>query len=108
MYDREIERTYDASNEGDRLLYTITFFPWYFSVIWPEDEEQVQQKAPHDQKIFQHDAFKELEIEGVEWNGVYSKKYFDFIYLSYSNKNCMKTNQIFFQIPAYLIYPVRG
>lgn len=46
MYDREIERTYDASNEGDRLLYTITFFPWYFSVIWPEDEEQVQQKAP--------------------------------------------------------------
>ena len=30
-------------------------------------------------KIFQHDAFKELEIAGVEWNGVYSKKYFDFI-----------------------------
>ncbi len=46
MYDREYERTYDASNEGERLLYVITFFPWYFSVIWPEDEEQIQQEAP--------------------------------------------------------------
>jgi hypothetical protein len=30
-------------------------------------------------KIFQHDAFKELEIVGTKWNGVYSKKYFDFV-----------------------------
>jgi hypothetical protein len=30
-------------------------------------------------KIFQHDAFRELEIIGKEWNGVYSKNYFEFM-----------------------------
>lgn len=30
-------------------------------------------------EIFQHDAFRELEILGKEWNGVYSKDYFDFM-----------------------------
>jgi hypothetical protein len=29
--------------------------------------------------IFQHDAFRELEIIGKEWNGVYSKNYFEFM-----------------------------
>jgi hypothetical protein len=30
-------------------------------------------------EIFQHDAFRELEIIGKDWNGVYSKNYFEFI-----------------------------
>jgi hypothetical protein len=30
-------------------------------------------------KIFQHDAFRELEIIGKEWNGVYSTNYFEFM-----------------------------
>jgi hypothetical protein len=30
-------------------------------------------------EIFQHDAFHELEILGKQWNGVYSKNYFEFM-----------------------------
>jgi hypothetical protein len=30
-------------------------------------------------KIFQHDAFRELEIIGKKWNGVYSTNYFEFM-----------------------------
>ena len=30
-------------------------------------------------EIFKHDAFRELEIVGKEWNGVYSTNYFEFI-----------------------------
>ena len=30
-------------------------------------------------EIFQHDDFRELEIIGKEWNGVYSKNYFEFM-----------------------------
>jgi len=30
-------------------------------------------------EIFQHDAFRELEIIGKEWNGIYSKNYFEFM-----------------------------
>ena len=30
-------------------------------------------------KIFQHDDFQELKIIGKEWNGIYSKNYFEFM-----------------------------
>ncbi len=30
-------------------------------------------------EIFQHDAFRELEIMSKEWNGIYSKNYFEFM-----------------------------